>query len=237
MNWRSGWSSISSTAIGSAWTGSASSPSTSLPTRAAEGLSGSSRGGAWTLSPAASGPPTENGANVDAEPVVQPQDRLREAEARYGNLVEQLPTVVYVAPFGTEPWLYVSPQIDGLLGFTQEEWLTVPELWYRRLHPDDRDRVIAEEEHISRTGQPYSFEYRMLAKDGRVVWVHDDCRVLRDDHGRVLLGGTLADVTTLKQTEHWLLQAYEREHEAARQLHELSEMKTTFLSAVSHELR
>jgi len=70
---------------------------------------------------------------------------LREAEARYRTLVEQIPAVVYVDPAGAlgSP-LYVSPRVEMLLGYTSDEWLAGANLWIQLLHPDDRERILAE---------------------------------------------------------------------------------------------
>ena len=78
--------------------------------------------------------PKEVGNAVGPEP-------FQRAEARYRTLVEQLPAVTFMAALeGGENELYVSPQIESLLGFSQKEWLEDPILWYRQLHPDDRVR-------------------------------------------------------------------------------------------------
>lgn len=78
-------------------------------------------------------------------------EKLRDAEAGYRTLVEQLPAIVYTAEFGSDgAWRYVSPRIEPILGFSPQEWLADPELWFRQLHPDDRDRAL-EQESLSET--------------------------------------------------------------------------------------
>ena len=79
--------------------------------------------------------------------------------------------------------LYVSPQIESLLGFSQKQWIEDPTLWYRQLHPDDRDRWHIEFAQTCAMGHPFRAEYRLLARDGRVVWVHGEAKVVRDEHG------------------------------------------------------
>lgn len=171
----------------------------------------------------------------------------------YRALVEGIPAVVYLAEFGMSgTWLYVSPRIEEILGYTSEEWMADPDLWYRRIHPEDKD-VAQETEARSRdSGTPLEAEYRMLARDGRVVWVRDQAVVVRDEEGRPLfLQGFMHDITERKQAEGELRrqkeelsalhetvrQAYEREREAAERLREVDEMKNAFMAAVSHELR
>jgi PAS domain S-box-containing protein len=101
-----------------------------------------------------------------------------------------------------------------------------PMLWVDRLHPEDRDRVLEESRLTNRTGRPFSIEYRMLHRDGHVVWVRDEARMLRGDNGRPLYWqGLLIDITERIETEQAVRNAYEREREAADRLRSLDEMK------------
>jgi two-component system CheB/CheR fusion protein len=134
------------------------------------------------------------------------QDRLHKAQLRYRTLIEQLPAVTFIAALDEELHeLYVSPQIETLLGFSQEEWLANPILWYTQLHPDDRERWQIEFAQTCTSGVHFRSEYRFLARDGRVVWVHGECQVVRDDQGRPLfLQGIAYDITERKQAEEAL---------------------------------
>ena len=128
-------------------------------------------------------------------------EQVRVGERRYRSLVERLPAVVYRAEFGGEGrWDYVGPQIETVLGFTVSEWLTNPQLWRERIHPDDRERALAEDERARSTGEPLSCEYRILAKDGRTVWVRDEAVVLEETGGPILQG-VLYDITDQKRAE------------------------------------
>jgi len=94
---------------------------------------------------------------------------MAEAEAKYRALVEQIPAVVYLGEYGPDgAWLYVSPQIEDLLGYTAEEWLTGRPPPHT--HPDDFAAVDEAEEESFRTGGPYRVECRMRTKDGRWIW-------------------------------------------------------------------
>jgi PAS domain S-box-containing protein len=126
---------------------------------------------------------------------------LRDAEKRYRSLVERLPAIVYRAPLGTdEPWLYIAPQVQQLLGFTAAEWLGNPGLWLDRMHPEDREGALADEERTRVTGEPLLSEYRMFAKDGRLVWIRDEAVVLEETGGPVLQG-VMYDITGRKAAE------------------------------------
>jgi PAS domain S-box-containing protein len=164
---------------------------------------------------------------------------------RYRALSEHVPAVLYHEVHEVDGVvLYESPQNRQLLGYTPEETIR-PDFWKTLVHPEDRDRVLTEEERCNRTGDPWHMEYRVIAKDGRVVWVRDHAVLVRGEGGeRDFWQGYYIDITEQKQAEATLRQALERERQAvererqaARQLRALDEMKNTFLDAVSHELR
>src|SRR5215216_7663570 len=139
---------------------------------------------------------------TDISDLIEAQEQLRAAEGRYRSLVEQLPAVSYIAepgPKGT--WRYVSPQLERMLGFSQDEWMTDPTLWARRIHPEDRDRVLEEEQHDSALGVPVASEYRMITKDGRVVWIRDEGVLRRGPGEDPHYEGMLTNVTERKTFE------------------------------------
>jgi PAS domain S-box-containing protein len=186
-------------------------------------------------------------AAAGPEPAIRApgQGWLPGAEERYRALSEQIPAVLYSevhAPGGSV--IYHSPQNRGLLGYTPEEAMQ-PGFWKTLLHPEDREWVLAEDERCERTGDPWHAEYRVFAKDGRVVWLRDHAVLVHGERGEPdFWQGYYIDVTEQKLAEEALRQALERERhalererQAARQLRALDEMKNTFLDAVSHELR
>ncbi|HJU47578.1 MAG TPA: EAL domain-containing protein [Gaiellaceae bacterium] len=153
-----------------------------------------------------SGPPVFTACIRDVSAHVERERRLREAEARYRNLVEQLPLAVYIdAVDAVSSNVYTSPQIEAMLGYTPAEWQEDPDLFVRLLHPSDRDRVLAAHAHTHATGEPLSLEYRLVSRDGNVVWVHDEARLIPgDEAGTPLLQGYLLDVTQRRWTEQLL---------------------------------
>ena len=141
----------------------------------------------------------------------QAEEQLRHAEARYRTLVEEIPAVTFMAALDESAAalseLYVSPQIENLLGFTQREWLEDPVLWHRQLHPADRERWHIEFARTCATAEPFDAVYRFVSRDGRVVWVHGHAKVVRDATGRpVFLQGVAFDITERKQAEEDLSQ-------------------------------
>ncbi|MGH2743245.1 MAG: sensor domain-containing diguanylate cyclase, partial [Thermoleophilaceae bacterium] len=124
-------------------------------------------------------------------------EAVEEAERRYRTLVERLPVVVYSAELGPAGrWTYVSPQIEAMTGYSAEEWMADPELWFRRLHPSDRDHVASAEARVDREGGRLDIQYRLLARDGDVVWVRDEATSIPGrEGGPRLVEGVLVDIT------------------------------------------
>jgi PAS domain S-box-containing protein len=138
--------------------------------------------------------------------------RLRETEAKYRALVEQIPVVVYIQEIEHNNVIsYISPQIEAIMGYSSEEYLADPDLWVRNTHPDDRDKVLAEDARTDWTGQQFSTEYRKITRDGRVIWVRDEAVLVRDEGGSPLYWqGILADITERKHTEEALRESERR---------------------------
>ena len=134
------------------------------------------------------------------------QEELAQAEERYRTLVEQVPAVVYVnADDDVSTARYISPGYERMFGYTVQERMADPGLWARLLHPEDREWVMALSQETNRTGEPFRCEYRMIARDGRVVWVRDEALLLRDEAGRTLgWQGFLTDITERKWAEEAL---------------------------------
>jgi PAS domain S-box-containing protein len=137
-----------------------------------------------------------------------PDVLYRLTEARYRALLEQIPAVTFMASLqhGLQE-LYISPQIELLLGYTQQEWMQDPVLWYDRLHPDDKDRWNVEFARTVAFGEHFHSVYRFLARDGRIVWILGDTKIVRDDAGSPLfIQGVGFDITELKDAEESLRQ-------------------------------
>jgi PAS domain S-box-containing protein len=133
------------------------------------------------------------------------------AEAEYRTLLESLPGIVYVAdpnpPYAT---VYISPAIESL-GYTRDEWLASPDNWMRSLHPDDRGWVLERTAAAHAAGRGVTYEYRMLARDGEVHWIHDQGLFIRDAEGvATSWQGVLTDITEQKRAEEALRQGEAR---------------------------
>ena len=179
------------------------------------------------------------GLYVDISEQKRLESELRSEAVKFKSLAEQIPAVVYIegeGGSGDSP-MYISPKYQELFGYTPEERQARPNLWRELLHPEDRERVLLAEEQAS-DEHPFSADYRMVARDGRIVWVHDETVPIRDESGEPLFyQGVMYDVTEQKHAEQELAQALDMERLAVERLREADDMKNTFLTAVSHDLR
>jgi PAS domain S-box-containing protein len=130
---------------------------------------------------------------------------LRAAEARYRTLVERLPAITYIAELGAGgAWHYVSPQIESMLGFSPAEWLSDPMNWMNHIHPDDREIALAAEKLFQDTHELFQAEYRVFARDGRLLWFRDEGVLLQTDGQGLLMQGVMYDITEHKRLEDQL---------------------------------
>jgi PAS domain S-box-containing protein len=127
-------------------------------------------------------------------------------EARYRALVEQIPAVVFMAYLDQGMGeAYVSPQIEKALGFTQREWLEDPIRWYQQIHPDDKARWSLEAAEMFLSGKPLRSSYRVVARDGHLIWFQCEAKMIRRPDGRPwFIHGVGFDITELKRTEEEL---------------------------------
>ncbi|MDP9118929.1 MAG: PAS domain-containing protein, partial [Actinomycetota bacterium] len=128
------------------------------------------------------------------------------SESRVRELVEQLPVVVYVDTDELLPRsLYLSPNIEEILGYPPERYNEDRELWKQMMHPDDRSRVRAIRDESWHKGTPFRAEYRMIRPDGVEVWIRDSSDlVLSAEGNRLAWQGVLQDLTTEKRSEQEL---------------------------------
>jgi PAS domain S-box-containing protein len=149
------------------------------------------------------------------------QEALKQAEIKYQSLVEHIPAVVFLREIdGTI--IYVSPLIYELTGYTEEECRTDANLWLKYIHPEDRERIVAQDARANHEHSRFIEEYRIVRRDGRIIWVKEDTNLIHDREGKPLYWqGILLDITK------------EEEDEAAlqRQLEELAILHSASLAA------
>ena len=165
------------------------------------------------------------------------EENFPESDARYQTLIEQIPAVVFMAFLDKGIGeAYVSPQIEAILGYTQEEWLNDPVRWYQKIHPDDKDRWSVEAAGLFLLGNPLKSLYRVIASDGRVVWFHCEAKMVRNQDGRPwFIHGVAFDITELKSAEDALKKSAEQLQTLSRRLMEVQESERRNIALELHD--
>ena len=199
-------------------------------------------------------------ARVASPQTTNPSSHARSAltaDERYRALIEQIPAVVFFAPMeGGFGQAYVSPQIETILGFSQEEWLESPLLWFRQLHPGDKDRWGEEAVRFFGDGDSLQSTYRVLARNGSTVWLRCEAKMVRYEDGQPwFIHGVGFDITEIKSAQESLEKAHaqleSRVVERTTQLKSVNaelelaitaaesanRAKSNFLATMSHEIR
>ncbi|MEA5603428.1 PAS domain S-box protein [Nostoc sp. UHCC 0252] len=160
---------------------------------------------------------------------------LKQSEKRLKTLTEKVRMIPWEVNANTGNFTYVGPQTVEILGYPLSDWY-IDDFWAKHIHPEDRWAIQYCQES-SLTLNNYEFEYRMLAADGRIVWLYDIVNVVRDENGPQLLHGFMIDITDRKQAEQEREQLLEREQAARADAEAANRMKDEFLATLSHELR
>lgn len=165
--------------------------------------------------------------------------QLRQTEAKYRTLVEQIPMVTYIAPLDkARGAFYISPQIEAVLGYAPEEWLADPGLWVKLLHPDDQDRVLTEVQgsRPDSHGVLFRSEYRIFTRKGAVLWLRDEAIAVRNDQGEPeFLQGIMFDITDRKRFEEELKNSHEQMRELAAHIEAVREEERTRIAREIHD--
>jgi two-component system, cell cycle sensor histidine kinase and response regulator CckA len=141
----------------------------------------------------------------------QAEKAREEAETKYRMLVEHVNAIAYIAEIGINgQWFYVSPQVETILGYTPDEWLSISHNWASLLHADDVATVMAAEE-ASKSGLPFQAEFRIKRKDGREVWLNDTAVVVQGSDAHPVMEGIMVDITDRKHLETQLQQSRKME--------------------------
>jgi PAS domain S-box-containing protein len=155
------------------------------------------------------------GTHLDITDFKQIEIALRRSDDRFRALAESSRAVPWEANIASDRITYVGPQIEAVTGFNAKDWVE-QDLWPQRLHPEDRERVLREATEYARAGLDHNLEYRLVAADGRVVWVRDLVSVAKSEDGSTWLYGAMVDVTDEKQREQILRESEARYRQAER---------------------
>ena len=154
----------------------------------------------------------------------------RRAEERYAVLVNNIPAVAYVEDLARGCPVYMSPRVEDLVGYAPERFTDAPEFRWEIMHPDDRERALAENARADGTGDQFTAEYRMIARDGNVVWVRDEAVLIREEPGGAgYWQGVMLDITERKQAETKLREAEEKYRTLVEQT-----PAVTYIEAIDH---
>ena len=147
-----------------------------------------------------------------AEQAADRQLGLPEAPDRYRGLIDSLPVVVYLDGTGeNDNMIDVSPAIQDLLGVSRLEWLSDYMGWQRFIHPQDRDRIIAESERCVGSGDPFEVEYRAIRTDGGEIWIRESCVLVHAADGKPAYWlGLMLDITNQVHTQQRLVEEQEK---------------------------
>jgi PAS domain S-box-containing protein len=160
---------------------------------------------------------------------------------RIEDIVAHVPGIVWEAwgkpGEGSRRVDFISGYVETMLGYTPEEWLSTPDFGVQVVHPEDRDRTMAEAAAIFASGKGGSSRFRMRHKDGHEVWVEARSVVLSDEKGPIGMRGVMMDITPSVRAELERGELLRRESHARAQAEEASRLKEEFLATVSHELR
>jgi PAS domain S-box-containing protein len=173
--------------------------------------------------PGPDGLPAAIGVALDITDRKEAEDRLRETGARYHALVDHIPAITYVeaADEARSP-IFVSPQVEAVLGYSAAEWKAGPGLRAGLVFPEDRRRLASATASAAAADRPFEAEYRMRARDGRTVWIHDEAVLLRDLSDRPSVWqGVMVDVSEQKGAEEALQRGYAQLRQADEERRQL----------------
>jgi PAS domain S-box-containing protein len=181
--------------------------------------------------------PAARGSQQKSEQRSHAYPPVPEADFIYRTLVEQIPAVVFIAYLdeGTSQ-AYVSPQIEATLGFSQEEWLDDPILWYRQVHPEDKARWSLEAASMFLAGKALKSSYRVLSRTGKIIWFRCEAKMVRHQDGSPwFILGVGFDITELKETERALEDRTETLRNLSTKLLELQDQERRRIARELHD--
>ncbi len=171
------------------------------------------------------------------ERVAERTDALRESEERLRLLLETVQVIPWVADAKSWNFTYVGPQAVDVLGYPLERWYE-PTFWEDHMHPEDVEEALAFCSERAQRSNRYEFEYRMIAADGGVVWLHDLVSVVVENDEPTTLRGFMIDITARKKAELERLEAESEALEHRERLAHLSRvnMLGEMATGIAHEV-
>lgn len=173
----------------------------------------------------------------EVEERIRVEQAYLESERKYRALVEQTPAVTYIAALDEKgSTLYVSPQAKSIMGFSPDDYRNDPDLWTRQLHPDDRERVLAELTETRRNNTAFSSEYRFVTRDKSVIWLRDEATIVKDENGHPrYIQGVIYDITEAKQAREEILANQEQLRVLTSQLLSVEDQERRRIATTLHD--
>ncbi len=155
---------------------------------------------------------------------------MKESETKLASVLNEVQDVIWSVSFPDYKTVFVSPSVEKLYGYSVQNWMNDSELWFKVIHPEDKDIAQKIASNLETSGESYA-EYRTQCGDGTIKWVSSKSRIVLDEfHKPVRIDGTVADITERKIAEQELLKAKLAAEDASR-------TKSEFLANMSHEIR
>jgi PAS domain S-box-containing protein len=173
-------------------------------------------------------------AYIDISDRACAEEELRRAQERLQGLINSVDGIVWEVDVATFRFTFVSEQAVAILGYPLEDWYE-PNFWAGILHPEDRNWAVEFCMDRTRRCESHDFEYRVLTRDGRIVWLRDIVSVIMADGHAVSLRGIMVDITSRKQAEQDRERLL-RSEQTARTAAELEHQRSRFLADVSRQL-
>lgn len=141
------------------------------------------------------------GSHIDVTAMKETESSLRKLQSQYESLVDTIDGIVWEGDPITFKFTFVSAYAERILGYPVKQWISEPTFWVDHLHPDDREWSKAFCQETSGKQSDHQFEYRMIAADGRTVWLRDVVTIVRDNQGVLRNRGIMVDITERKKVE------------------------------------
>ena len=160
----------------------------------------------------------EEAAREGEEKIRQLAGELSSEREQFKAILEGVPALVFEHwPSEGAKGQYVSKHIERMFGYTPEEWLSSPEFWLTRVHPDDREWALQQIDRIYSEGAVSKVQFRWLTRDDRVIWAESHMTAMRGPNGEVGARGFVLDITEQKEAEDKLVKMHQELVEASRQ--------------------
>ncbi|MFU8877578.1 MAG: EAL domain-containing protein [Wenzhouxiangellaceae bacterium] len=131
-------------------------------------------------------------------------DRSARERERFESLIESTSAIIWEGVPGSFAFSYISPEAEKLLGYPVRDWLEIEDFWLSRVHPEDRDRVARECLRATEHGEDHVIDYRMIAADGRTVWLRDVAKLVYEQGRPARVVGVMFDISEIKHVQHHL---------------------------------